>query len=122
MTNLKGRRGRAILAEIRNMKAKPMDDIRRDADVCMNRILARRKDRRYEDILKSDDKKEVGCMCDVAERLERKGIEKGRLSEIFDSVQSEDYSVERGAQKANMSIPEFEKAMKSAGYKIPTYA
>lgn len=42
ITNLKGRRGRAILAEIRNMKAKPMDDIRRDADACMDRILARR--------------------------------------------------------------------------------
>ena len=49
------------------------------------------------------------------------GREEGRLSEIFDSVQSEDYSVERGAQKANMSIPEFEKAMEAAGYKIPTY-
>lgn len=61
-------------------------------------------------------------MCDVAERLECKGIEKGRLSEIFDSVQSEYYSVERGAQKANMGIPEFEKAMEAAGYKIPTYA
>lgn len=46
----------------------------------------------------------------------------GRLSEIFDSVQSEDYSVERGVQKAGMSISEFEKAMKTAGYKIPTYA
>lgn len=42
ITNLKGKRGRAILAEIRNMKAKPMDDIRRDADACMERILARR--------------------------------------------------------------------------------
>lgn len=84
------------------------------------------KDQRYEEILESDDKREVGCMCDVAERLERKGIEKGiekgRLSEIFDSVQAEDYSIERGAQKANMSIPEFEKAMEAAGYKIPTYA
>lgn len=28
-------------------------------------------------ILQSDDEKEVGCMCNVAERLERKGIEKG---------------------------------------------
>ena len=44
MTNLKGRKGKAILAEIRSMKAKPMDDIRRDADACMNRILARRKE------------------------------------------------------------------------------
>lgn len=66
-------------------------------------------------------------MCDVAERLERKGIEKGiekgirkgRLEEIFDSVQAEDYGVVRGAQKAQMSVPEFEKAMIEAGYKIP---
>lgn len=50
------------------------------------------------------------------------GIEKGRLSEIFDSVQSGDYSVERGAQKAGMSISEYEKAMEAAGYKMPTYA
>ena len=34
-------------------------------------------DRRYEEILQSDNKKEVGFMCDVAERLERKVIEKG---------------------------------------------
>ena len=59
-------------------------------------------------------------MCDVAERLERKGIEKGRLDEIFDSVQAKDYGIERGAQKANMSIKEFKKAMETAGYKIPT--
>ena len=91
-------------------------------DAMLKLLAVMAKDRRYEEILESDDKKEVGCMCDVAERLERRGIEKGRLDEIFDSVQAEDYSVERGAQKANMSIPEFEKAMESAGYKIPTYA
>ena len=50
------------------------------------------------------------------------GREEGRLSEIFDSVQAEDYGVERGAQKAGMSVPEFEKAMEAAGYKIPEYA
>ena len=33
-------------------------------------------------IVESDDKKEVGCMCDVAERLERKGIEIGHLEAI----------------------------------------
>jgi hypothetical protein len=49
-------------------------------------------------------------------------LKKGRLSEIFDSVQAEDYSVECGAQKDYMSIPEFEKAMEAAGYKIPIYA
>ena len=43
MTNLKGKKGKAILAEIRSMDAKPLDDIRREADECMKRILARRK-------------------------------------------------------------------------------
>ena len=43
MTNLKGKKGKAILAEIRSMKSRPIDDIRRDADACMNRILARRE-------------------------------------------------------------------------------
>ena len=43
MTNLKGKKGRAILAEIRSMDAKPLDNIRREADECMKRILARRK-------------------------------------------------------------------------------
>ena len=51
--------------------------------------------------------------------IRAEGREEGRLSEIFDSVQAEDYSVKRGAQKAGMSIPEFEKAMEAAGYKIP---
>ena len=47
-------------------------------------------------------------------------IEEGRLNEIFSSVQEGDYSAVRGAQKAEMSIDQFEKAMLEAGYKIPT--
>lgn len=43
----------------------------------------------------------------------------GRLSEIFSSVQEGDYSISRGAQKADMSIEQFEKAMTEAGYKLP---
>ena len=43
MNNLKGKKGKAILAEIRKMKARPMDDIRHDAGVCMNRIIERRQ-------------------------------------------------------------------------------
>ena len=53
--------------------------------------------------------------------IRAEGRAEGRLSEIFDSVQAEDYGVERGAQKAGMSVPEFEKAMEAAGYKIPAY-
>ena len=30
-----------------------------------------------------------------------------------------DYSIERGAQKAEMGISEFESAMIEAGYKVP---
>ena len=42
------------------------------------------------------------------------GIERGRLQEIFLSVQEGDYSVERGAQKAGMSVDEFQRAMSEA--------
>ena len=48
-----------------------------------------------------------------------KGMEKGRMTEIFSSVQEGDYSLERGAQKAGMSISKFEKAMVNEGYKVP---
>ena len=39
----------------------------------------------------------------------------GRLQEIFMSVQEGDYSIERGAQKAGMSVDEFKKVMSEAG-------
>lgn len=62
------------------------------------------------------------CITEYDEKTFVDGIRaEGRLSEIFDSVQAEDYGVERGAQKAGMSLPEFEKAMEAAGYKIPEY-
>ena len=44
----------------------------------------------------------------------------GRLYEIFSSVQEGDYSAARGAQKAEMTMEQFEKAMTEAGYNIPT--
>ena len=50
MTNLKGKKGKAILAEIRSMDAKPLDDIRREADECMKRILARRKNNELKEV------------------------------------------------------------------------
>ena len=39
------------------------------------------------------------------------GLERGRLQEIFMSVQEGDYSIERGAQKAGMSLDAFKTAM-----------
>ena len=41
----------------------------------------------------------------------KQGIEQGRLQEIFMSVQEGDYSIERGAQKAGMSLEQFQAAM-----------
>ena len=54
------------------------------------------------------------------ERGIEQGILKGRSSEIFESVQEGDYSIERGAQKMNLSVEEFEKSMIEAGYEIPS--
>ena len=42
------------------------------------------------------------------------GLEQGRLQEIFMSVQEGDYSIERGAQKAGMTLEEFQTAMAEA--------
>lgn len=47
-------------------------------------------------------------------------IREGRLDEIYSSVQDGDYSISRGAQKSNMSIDDFKKAMSDAGFEIPT--
>lgn len=41
------------------------------------------------------------------------GIEQGRLREIIAFVRDGDISVERGAQKAGMSVDEFKKMMLS---------
>ena len=46
---------------------------------------------------------------------------RGRELEVFSSVQDGDYSIERGAQKLEVSVKEFEQMMEDAGYKIPTY-
>lgn len=40
---------------------------------------------------------------------EEMGRQEGRMEEVFDSVLSEDYSHERGAQKLKMSLEDFEK-------------
>ena len=49
----------------------------RHVDEVLKLLSVIAKDHRYEDVLKSDDFKEVQNMCDVAERIERKGIKQG---------------------------------------------
>ena len=66
-------------------------------------------------------------MCNLSQGIKEQGIEQGleqgleqgRRFEIFTSVQEGDYSIERGAQKMNLSVEEFMKQMTSAGYKVP---
>ena len=54
-------------------------------------------------------------MCDVADRLENKG----RKQMMFSLVQDGTLEISVAAQKIQMTVPEFEKAMTAAGYKIP---
>lgn len=49
MNNLKGKVGRAVLAEIRSAKKPDWDSVKREADECMARILARRNDEKSND-------------------------------------------------------------------------
>ena len=51
---------------------------------------------------------------EAASEANSRAWQQGRLHEIFLSVQEGDYSVERGAQKAGMSVDEFQKAMSEA--------
>ena len=98
-------------------------------------------DSRYEEIL--SDKEGVSNMCDVAQRLEDRGIEKGMkeglqkgiqkglqkgLKEgislggnqmIYSLVEDKSISMEKGAQKLGISVEKLRANMINAGYKCP---
>ena len=64
-------------------------------------------------------------MCEVAERLEQMGIEKGRLEgeqmTVYSFVQDKTITPEQGAHKLNISVAELEKKLKEAGYTYPVF-
>ena len=98
----------------------------RSIDECMKRgILKEYLERKGGEVVgffqaKYDYDLDIEVQREEAEKLgEQRGEQHGRLKEIFSSVQEGDYSVERGAQKASLSVDEFENAMKQAGYHIP---
>ena len=81
-------------------------------------------DSRYEEIL--SDKEGVSNMCDVAQRLEDRGIEKGLQKGreegnqmIYSLVEDESISMEKGAQKLGISAEKLRANMINAGYKCP---
>lgn len=90
-------------------------------------------DSRYEEIL--SDKEGVSNMCDVAQRLEDRGIEKGikeglqkGMKEglslggnqmIYSLVEDKSISMEKGAQKLGISVEKLRANMINAGYNCP---
>ncbi len=93
-------------------------------------------DSRYEEIL--SDKEGVSNMCDVAQRLEDRGIEKGLQKGIkegikqglqkgreegnqmiYSLVEDKSISIEKGAQKLGISVEKLRANMINAGYKCP---
>ena len=85
-------------------------------------------DNRYEELLA--DKEGVSNMCDVAQRLEDRGIqigiEKGRAEErakctqiIYSLVEDKSISMEKGAEKLGISVEKLKDDMVKAGYKRP---
>ena len=77
-------------------------------------------DNRYEKLLA--DKEGVSNMCDVAQRLEdmgmKKGIEKGNRM-IYSLVEDKSISMEKGAEKLEISVEKLKDDMVKAGYKSP---
>ena len=72
------------------------------------------------------DKEGVSNMCDVAQRLEDRGIEKGLQKGreegnqmIYSLVEDESISMEKGAQKLGVSVEKLRANMINAGYKCP---
>ena len=85
-------------------------------------------DNRYEELLA--DKEGVSNMCDVAQRLEDRGIqigiEKGRAEErakgnqmIYSLVEEKSISMEKGAEKLGISVEKLRINMINTGFKLP---
>ena len=69
------------------------------------------------------DKEGVSNMCDVAQRLEdrgmKKGIDLGSNQMIYSLVEEKSISMEKGAEKLEISIEKLQDDMVKAGYKCP---
>lgn len=67
---------------------------------------------KYVDVTNNDEVKEVlNTMCGLGESLENKGIEKGKLIQLIELVQSGDLAEEKASQKAGMTLEAFRKKM-----------
>lgn len=66
---------------------------------------------------------EVCRMCNLSDIIEEKGIEKGmekgKLTTIYDFVQSGMIAPEAGAEKLNISVGQLKDDMQQAGFEFP---
>lgn len=67
-------------------------------------------DSKYESI--ESGRKEIKTMCDVAERLVKKGETKGKFDFCAQLVKDEVISPKEGAKRLGLSLSEFNKAYK----------
>lgn len=78
-------------------------------------------DNRYEELLA--DKEGVSNMCDVAQRLEdrgmKKGIDLGSNRMIYSLVEDKSISMEKGAEKLGISVEKLRANMINTGFKLP---
>ena len=82
-------------------------------------------DNKYEKLLA--DKEGVSNMCDVAQRIEdrgiqigiEKGINLGSNRMIYSLVEDKSISMEKGAEKFGISVEKLKDDMVKAGYKCP---
>ena len=78
-------------------------------------------DNRYEKLLA--DKEGVSNMCDVAQRLEdrgmKKGIDLGSNRMIYSLVEDKSISMEKGAEKLGISVEKLRANMINTGFKLP---
>ncbi len=51
--------------------------------------------------------------------LKEEGREEGKILALFSLIQDGDLSLQKGASKLGISVPELEKRMTEAGYHIP---
>ena len=86
-------------------------------------FVSRTGDNRYEELLA--DKERVSNMCDVAQRLEDRGIQIGRAEErakcnqmIYSLVEDNSISMEKGAEKLGISVEKLKDDMVKAGYNV----
>lgn len=88
-------------------------------DEILKFLSAMTGDNRYEKLLA--DKEGVSNMCDVAQRLEdrgmKKGIEKGNRM-IYSLVEDKSISMEKGAEKLEISVEKLKDDMVKAGYNV----